>query len=195
QVVDYEPPSDTLLAGQVRLYRRTLAAGERLSARVAPASGDADLYVWGPDGSSLLVSNAAGTAVDEGTVTAPSAGVYQVEVYAYTDTTYRLTLSSGPGASAASAGGPGLLELAWRLLGAGRAEAAKPVRTAPVVAASDQPAGKLALPPLPSGPAPTPLPAPVGPAPGGGSSGGGNGAAGTGGGGGGGGGVSGGGGG
>ncbi|MBI2865598.1 MAG: S8 family serine peptidase [Chloroflexi bacterium] len=137
--IDYVPATDTLLAYQVRLYRRTLGIGDSLTVRVVPQSGDADLYVWGPSGNNLLVSAASGTAVDEGTVTATEAGIHQIEVFAYTDTTYTLTISSGAAAAFAV------------LPQAVRPNEGKVSRTSPVVPATNEPEGQMAVPGAPIG--------------------------------------------
>ncbi|MDW8253013.1 MAG: PQQ-dependent sugar dehydrogenase [Chloroflexota bacterium] len=95
------PPTDTLASGQVRVFRQPLQVGETLSVRLTPASGDADLYLWDPRGRRVLVRNANGTAVEEGRIVASIAGTYQVEVEAFTDTTYALQLAVGRGGTTA----------------------------------------------------------------------------------------------
>jgi Tol biopolymer transport system component len=89
------PPTDTLRSGQIRVFRRVVQAGETLFARVTPTSGDADLYIWDPRGRRVLVRNANGTAVDEGSIVATIGGTYQIEVEAYSDTTYSLEITVG----------------------------------------------------------------------------------------------------
>jgi subtilisin family serine protease len=97
--INYNPPSSDILAGQVHIYRRTLVPGQSLLATLQPTAGDADLYVWAPDGNLALYSNADGLAADTVAVTADQAGHYQVEVYAYADATYSLSMSVGMGDS------------------------------------------------------------------------------------------------
>ncbi len=90
----------------------------------------------------MLVRNASGTAVDEGSFTATVAGAYQIEVFAYSDTKYRLTISGGQAAElgVASAQGPAV-----------QLNAEKTARTAPVVAAENEPEGQSAVPVAPVG--------------------------------------------
>jgi len=95
--VDYVPPSDTVLAGQVFIYRRTLAAGQTLHVTLETLSGDADLYVWRPDGNQSWVSNNAGTELEELSIPIeyPHEGSYQIEVYGYETSNYVLTVDIG----------------------------------------------------------------------------------------------------
>ncbi len=48
--IDYMPPSESLRAGQARIYRRDVEAGQTVTAQLETISGDADVYVWSPDG-------------------------------------------------------------------------------------------------------------------------------------------------
>ena len=84
----------------MRLYRRTLAAGDVLSVTLQPTAGDADLYVWAPSGTLAAYSNAVGSATDSVAVTAIEAGTYQVEVYGYADATYSLVMQVLPAGTA-----------------------------------------------------------------------------------------------
>jgi parallel beta-helix repeat protein len=136
--IDYVPTSDTVRAGQVRVYRRTLAAGQSLQVTLETLSGDADLYVWRPDGNQSWVSNNSGTANDSVSLTAPQGGTYQIEVYGYQDSTYRLTIVGG------TAG------VAVRTVQ--HINQAKPERGQPVIAPTNEPAGNSAVPPSPIGP-------------------------------------------
>lgn len=96
------PSTDTLMAGQVRVFRQTLQVGEVLSVRVIPTSGDADLYVWDPRGRRVLVRNANGSAVEEGSIVASIAGTYQIEVEAFSDVTYGIEIAVGRAGRTAS---------------------------------------------------------------------------------------------
>ncbi len=82
-LISYIPESDRVGLDQGRIYRFVLAAGQRLTARVEPVTGDPDLYIWAPDSNTRppWVSNQEGNAVDEYRFVAPVAGTYQVEVY------------------------------------------------------------------------------------------------------------------
>jgi len=90
--INYVPPSDTLRLNQVRIYRQILAVGQTLTVVVTPISGDADLYVWAPDGTRTF-SNLANSAIDAVILTASVAGMYQIEVHGYTATQYQLTMT------------------------------------------------------------------------------------------------------
>lgn len=130
---DVVPARDTLLSGQTRVFRRYLRAGETMTVRVTPHSGDPDLYLWDPRGQRVLVRNASGTAVDEGSIVASLAGWYQVEVEASSETTYAITMEVG------TAGMSGLSE-------GSEPNAAKPLRTDPVVDVALEPADGVAVP-------------------------------------------------
>lgn len=92
--IDYNPESDTVQAGQVRVYRRAITAGQSVVVNVETLSGDADLYVWQPDGNRSWVSNNEGMAPDEVTFVAPQTGDYQIEVYGYQTSQFRLSISA-----------------------------------------------------------------------------------------------------
>ena len=51
--INYTPAAQSLAAGAVQVLRYDLNAGDRLSVRVQPSSGDPDLYLWAPDALSL----------------------------------------------------------------------------------------------------------------------------------------------
>jgi len=94
QLVNYIPATDTLLEGEIRVYRQATLAGQCLRVRVEPASAgmDPDIYVWAPD--YTPGSSAAGYSilpagqVDEVVIQPTQAGIYQIEVVAFTDATY-----------------------------------------------------------------------------------------------------------
>ena len=92
--INYAPPTDNVRQNQGRIYRYTLQAGQRLTVRVQPATGDPDLYVWPPDHETRppWVSNLADQATDEVSIVAPVDGVYQIEVFGYTTTNYQLSI-------------------------------------------------------------------------------------------------------
>jgi len=136
--IDYNPPSDRVLAGQVRLYRRAVTAGQQVNVTLETLSGDADLYVWRPDGNQSFVSNLEGTAVDAVSFTAPQSGDYQIEVFGYQTSNYRLTVVVD-GANQSRNGDVTVDNLA----------AAKEPRTQPIIAPSNEPAGNAAVPVAP----------------------------------------------
>lgn len=94
QRVNYIPASDTLLEGEIRVYRPATLADQCLRVRVEPAGAtmDPDLYVWppnhtpgsGPAGYSILGAG----EVDEVVIQPTQAGIYQVEIVGFTDATY-----------------------------------------------------------------------------------------------------------
>jgi hypothetical protein len=90
--INYNPPSSSVLKGQVRIYRLALAAGQVLSVTLQPTAGDADLYVWAPSHALGGYSNGDGLTTDSVRFAASEDGDYQIEVYGYEDATYGLTL-------------------------------------------------------------------------------------------------------
>jgi hypothetical protein len=99
--INYLPPSDIVLAQQVRVFRFTLVGGERFVTTLTTlnAEGDADLYIWGPhppDQRPLWMSDRAGTEVDILDFVAPASGDYDVEVRGWNvRSEYRLTVAMG----------------------------------------------------------------------------------------------------
>ncbi|MEM7112655.1 MAG: CARDB domain-containing protein [Chloroflexota bacterium] len=79
QYINYAPETSSLLTDEGHLYRWLLEIGEQLHVRVTPLSGDPDLYVWNPDGTSAGTSQTA-DQVDEVIVTATQSGLHQIEV-------------------------------------------------------------------------------------------------------------------
>jgi len=136
--IDYNPPTDRVLAGQVRIYRRAVTAGQRVNVTVETVTGDADLYVWRPDGNQSWVSNQEGVAADTVSFVAPQSGDYQIEVFGYQAATYRLTVTIGSAEqSRATAADSGYLT------------ANKTPRTQPIIHPSNEPAGNAAVPVAP----------------------------------------------
>jgi len=132
-LINYLPAQETVLEGQVRLYRLWLASGEQALAVLTPSSGDPDLYVWAEDGVLAGYSNLAGTAVDSVQFVAPVAGLYQFEVHGYVESNYFLVLTTGAAAASVTPG----------------AVSSKSVPTTPVVAPASTPPGQQALPTAP----------------------------------------------
>lgn len=142
--IDYNPASDSVLAGQVRVYRRTVAAGQSLQVSVETLSGDADLYVWQPDGNRSWVSNNDGLALDEVTLLAPQSGDYQIEVFGYQTSQYRLSVVVNTQRSA------GVRDVS-------HLSANKTPRTQPIVSPANAPEGNSALPVAPVAAMPGPV--------------------------------------
>lgn len=133
--INYLPVSDRLLGGQVRIYRRTLEQGQAMELVLRTFAGDADLYVWRPDGGESWISNSSGTEPDSLRLTAPMAGDYQIEVYGYVTSHYQLAFAEG-GALAQSG--------AWAV-----ANPNKAARSQPIIQPQDEPVGSVALPTAP----------------------------------------------
>lgn len=136
--IDYSPPSDRVLAGQVRIYRRTITAGQQVNVTLETLSGDTDLYVWRPDGNQSWVSNQEGTATDTVSFTAPESGDYQIEVFGYQASTYRLTVT----VASANQSRSSTAEI-------GYLAANKEPRSQPIIHPSNEPAGNSAIPVAP----------------------------------------------
>lgn len=136
--IDYMPPTDTVRSGQVRLYRRDLNQGQKMTVRLETQSGDADLYVWQPDGSQTYVSNLDGMTTDIVTFAAKQSGSYQIEVFGYSNATYRLLVTAGNGVQASAPETP-----------TGTLSPNKDVRRHPIIMPDVEPVGKAALPAAP----------------------------------------------
>ena len=94
-MINHFSGSDTLAKGYSHFYIYQLNAGQSMTARVTPSSGDPDLYVWSPQADAFWYSINCGLAVDEVSFSAPVGGIYIVEVYAYEASQYNLTVSMG----------------------------------------------------------------------------------------------------
>jgi hypothetical protein len=144
--INYLPASDTVLQGQVRLFRFTAAAGERLAATLTTlnADGDADLYVWGPDapgGRELWLSDRPGATEDAVNFVATEAGEYDIEVRGWNPRSeYRLDVAiGGTAASAQSIAGDA-------------SAAGKPTPTRPADASAAAPTARGGIPVAPVAP-------------------------------------------
>ena len=133
--IDYIPSSDMVLAGQVRIYRRAVSEGQAVQVTLETLSGDADLYVWSPDGNESEVSN-GDTITDTVSFTALQAGTYQIEVYGYQTSEYQLSIAIGSGAT---------VQTVQRVY----LDADKTERTQPVISPSNEPEGNSAVPAAP----------------------------------------------
>jgi hypothetical protein len=133
--INYIPPQGQLEEGQVVFYRFELKAGDNLTAQIESFSGDADLYVWPPDYENdepAWVSN-LNDGIDTLTLAAPIDGIYQVEVHAFTNVTYSLSVAlNGDTRTAATQSGQA---------------AEKPLAALPAVPIDDEP-GIEAAPPI-----------------------------------------------
>jgi hypothetical protein len=100
--INYLPSQESISAGSVRIYRLNLSAGDEKFINLTSVSGDADIYVWDEDGN-LIASSLTGDPIDHVGLAAPVDGMYQIEVYAYSDATYEIDFdapAAGPLADA-----------------------------------------------------------------------------------------------
>ncbi len=134
--INYNAAPEGIARGQVRMFRYPLAAGQTATITLETLRGDADLYVWNADGSMADRSTVDSVGVDQVVVAANASGDYQIEVYGYEDSEYRLTVEYGAGAQR-----PGAMRAA--------AATSKALRSAPVVQPASQPAAVVALPGVP----------------------------------------------
>ncbi|NJN66142.1 MAG: hypothetical protein HC884_05220 [Chloroflexaceae bacterium] len=145
-LINYEPGRTSVSQGETRIYRYQVADGQQVTVDLEVVSGDADLYVWSSDTSaSPWVSNLP--AGDE-QVLIPAGevvpGVYQVEVFGFTDAEYRLQFHATPTPAASST-----------LQATGGVDPDKTVPAAPVVPVASVPEADLpdgSAPPLPEPP-------------------------------------------
>ncbi len=134
--INYRSPSQTLMLGQVLSYRYNLIAGQQFTVTVTPTSGDPDLYVWTSNGVLLKKSNLTGTVVDTVSFTVPSTGVYQVEVRAFSATTFSIVVNLN---GAVLPGSQQDLQTALD----------KPIPASPILPVSSQPEQQAGLPAAP----------------------------------------------
>jgi hypothetical protein len=131
RLVNFVPANQAIWEGQVHVYRMALAAGQALEARLQVANGDADLYLWDAGGTLVSYSNQAGEATDLVLKQSASGGMYQVEVFGYTDSVYQLSLQ---------------VQTAEQTQQAIGGSSAKPLPAHPVVTVQQTPASKQGLP-------------------------------------------------
>jgi hypothetical protein len=103
----YVPDQDEVSQGEVRVYRRSVEAGQCLSVQVIPqaANMDPDLYVWTPSGNPVYSINGAGE-VDRVTIQPTVAGSYQIEVEGFTDAVYTININVSANCSLSRADQP-----------------------------------------------------------------------------------------
>ena len=91
------PPTAAPIArGQIHTYRFYFQTGQGLALTLNSVSGDADVYVFGPD-DGLIAYSFSENPTEGLSFTATRNGIYQVEVFGYHASTYTLqvTLSGG----------------------------------------------------------------------------------------------------
>lgn len=103
----YIPNEDEVASGEVRVYRRQVAAGQCLSVEIVPqaANMDPDLYVWPPSGDPVYSLNPAGET-DRVTIQPTVAGSYQIEVEGFTDAVYTINIDVAENCSQGRAEAP-----------------------------------------------------------------------------------------
>jgi len=139
--INYGPPTDRVMTNQGRIYRYELQPGDRLDVELTTVTGDADLYVWPPNPNAPpWVSNLAGAVVDDYSIPITVAGVYQIEVYGYTTSDYRLAVNVTPAGRGRE------------FVPRGGVDPEKPERGQPVVAVTSVPANQQGLPTAPAAP-------------------------------------------
>lgn len=103
---NYIRPCETVARNGSRVYNQDLQVGDILEVQVRPCQGDPDLYVWPPNHQTgqapPYVSNQYHGATEYISFTATTAGVYQVQVYAYSTTSFDLHMEVQQGAGAAT---------------------------------------------------------------------------------------------
>ena len=134
-LINYVPATDALLAGEMRIFRLYVEAGQCLRITLTPTSGDPDLYVWPPGyqaGQLAWYSILGAGEPDMVEIPVPSTGQYQIEVEGVTATDYAMsvTISASCARTALAATAP----------------LTKTPRAAPLVSTASEPAGALALP-------------------------------------------------
>lgn len=93
--LNYIPEEDEISAGEIRVYRQEANDNQCLNVQLSPsqADEDADLYVWGPEGT-LQGFSINGAGINDTVIIQPTdAGTYQIEVEGFTNAHYRLTIN------------------------------------------------------------------------------------------------------
>jgi hypothetical protein len=99
--INYVPESDQVRAGQSKVFRQLLEAGDTISITLKTLTGDADLYLFGPGGR-LGYSINPTTTVDSIVFTASQTGRYAIEVEGFEASTYSLSWTVQKGAPMSS---------------------------------------------------------------------------------------------
>lgn len=100
--INLQPYDAPVSRTEVHIYRFPLLAGSQVTVRLTSWSGDADLYVFDPQGQ-LIDRRETGEPVEEITFTPAVTGLYQVEVEGFVTASYSLELGE---TLPAAAGGP-----------------------------------------------------------------------------------------
>ncbi len=92
-LVNYLPSTEAIRLGEVRLYRKFLTAGQKLTATLSTLVGNADLEVWGPGGI-LGSSRNSGLIQDVVSITAAESGIVWVAVSGISNSIYSLQFAN-----------------------------------------------------------------------------------------------------
>jgi hypothetical protein len=90
--INYVPPSDHVAEREVHIYRYRINAGERLLVRLSSLSGDADLYIWNPDGSLIGTSQTTDPVEQLFVIATGAPRICQIEVEGATAADYSLEI-------------------------------------------------------------------------------------------------------
>lgn len=82
-------PTAFIAQDEIHIYRLPLQAGQSLAVNLTSVNGDADLYVWRPDGTAEGIQE-TGNPVESVNFTAATSGMYQIEVAGFTNARYTL---------------------------------------------------------------------------------------------------------
>ncbi len=136
-LLNYQPGKGKLAQGLLHLYRQELTAGETLRLDLTSTTGDADIYLWGPD-NTLVASSLLTSTLESITYQAVKGGMYQIEVFGYSSTDYELEITRSAPVLLAL---PAFAGAAPLVLTAGKA-----LPAAPVIALNNVPPDQAVLP-------------------------------------------------
>ncbi len=142
--INYTPASDHVATGETRAYRWLAEAGQCFRARVTPAYGDPDLYVWPPryqSGGSYWYSINGPGEVEYVQFQIPEDGNYQIEVEGITESDYEIAVEISDSCPANPATRSGHSE--HKVYGE---SGTKTPRELPIVPVDSEPPGQLVVP-------------------------------------------------
>ncbi len=91
--INLSHPNMMISQGETQIFNYDLTAGQAVSIRVTPSSGDPDIYVGTYASGILFYSNLSGTLADSVTFNVPTTDWYSFMVYGYTPATYSIVTS------------------------------------------------------------------------------------------------------
>jgi len=89
RLINLLPDPARIAQGQGHVYRTPIAAGQTMVVRLISLEGDADLYVWAPNGTEIARRETS-DSVETILFTTGGLGIFQIEVEGYTNARYRL---------------------------------------------------------------------------------------------------------